>query len=259
MKNSELRPFRKYITSGNFKKYYNNIFNGKDRVYFDFTPECKNIWMPEDMRSWLENNNLTPIDYRNMSFLYGSRNIYYNIRCFANKIQDQDLLSMFNENYSPINNFKIVISRHPIDIIYMSTYRRWTSCTAIFNGKMWDCIFGELEDVSLISYIIYDYDINILDPISRIMIKPYYNKEKNKTVLYPEYLRVHGVRVPGYRKAITNILQKYQDFDIERFSNNNENYYVSPNVFSDFMPNIIGPGDPNGNYEERKLYKDLNT
>lgn len=69
--------------------------------------------------------------------------------------------------------YAIVISRHPYDVVGVSTRRRWTSCIDLhektYNGIHLTGKFTDLlKNGSLAAYLIRKDDLNIKDPVARI-------------------------------------------------------------------------------------------
>lgn len=80
----------------------------------------------------------------------------------------------------PIRNapdLRIVISRRPRDIITMSTGRGWSSCMEItensYSLDLRKQMFDYVDEGALIAYLIRKDDIEIKNPLSRVLIKPY--------------------------------------------------------------------------------------
>jgi hypothetical protein len=84
----------------------------------------------------------------------------------------------------------IVLSRHPYDVMSMSTGREWTSCQDLVTGGMCRFVPGDVEGGTIIAYLIYEDDHtqrkvlknslgsdSLARPISRILIKPYINNK----------------------------------------------------------------------------------
>lgn len=79
-----------------------------------------------------------------------------------------------NNTLKKTDDLQIVISRHPYDIIGMSTNRGWTTCHDLndkrYNGNHLHNIANNLRGGCLIAYLIRKNDRNIKDPISRCLI-----------------------------------------------------------------------------------------
>lgn len=75
------------------------------------------------------------------------------------------------------HDYQVVISRNPVDIAAMSTDRRWDSCMNIRTGKNSKFVDEDIVEGTIIAYVIQHEDLEIEDPINRILIKPFYNKD----------------------------------------------------------------------------------
>lgn len=81
----------------------------------------------------------------------------------------------------------IVISRHPYDIGGMSTDKEWDSCMNLVDGSNREYVLNDIENGTIISYLVDKNDPNINKPISRILIKPFVSTTDEKEyILRPE-------------------------------------------------------------------------
>lgn len=87
----------------------------------------------------------------------------------------------------------VVISRHPYDILGMSFDRGWSSCMNLEDGVNRHYLKGDLKQGTLVAYLIKDTDKNINNPISRIAIRPYYEKKSIRKTKKNIYLVPSGV------------------------------------------------------------------
>lgn len=109
--------------------------------------------------------------------------------------------------------YKIVVSRHPYDIVGMSTGRGWTSCMNLKDGCNRHYVNQELRHGTIIAYLVKDNDLNITNPISRILLKPYINK-KGIVVLYPQETDYSRAGYSSYSNAFkTRLLEIVDDFN----------------------------------------------
>ena len=82
---------------------------------------------------------------------------------------------------------KIVISRDPYDIVSMSSNRSWASCMTIDTITMSQCaisttaqkLIETVTEGALIAYLVRENDMNLRDPLSRVLIKPYRSLDKH--------------------------------------------------------------------------------
>lgn len=108
-------------------------------------------------------------------------------------IQDQNLLNEYSQmlNLRVLENKKLLlcISDHPYDIVSMSTGRSWTSCMNIISGQNKEYVPREIFLGTLVVYIIYENDLNLNNPIGRLLLKPWYmnpGEDKQRVVYFPE-------------------------------------------------------------------------
>lgn len=103
------------------------------------------------------------------------------------------------------NDYCIVISRHPYDVIGVSTRRKWTSCIDLhektYNGLH---LAGKFTDLlragSMAAYLIRKDDKNITDPVARIN----FQQSSGKIYLYES----HGKPNDTFFKTINDWLVK---------------------------------------------------
>ena len=90
---------------------------------------------------------------------------------------DDTLYKAFQEDPSrlPNNKMLVVISRRADDIARASTNRAWTSCNSPNNpyGGAFDAMEAGIKNGMLIAYLISENDPDILNPLGRVLIKPF--------------------------------------------------------------------------------------
>ena len=237
LKPSEFRPLMKIPRD---KNLYDNIFNGKDRVtipfegkitgeiskgqdYFDLLYDINDKLMDNgyelstpdtDRFGTGKENYINGICYKN-----GSKNPQ-KIGKVLNKIAPE-LLQKFNNDTVRQNakltekDLQIVISRHPYDIGGMSTGRGWTSCMNLKGGQNKHYVEKDVKEGSCVAYLVKKSDKNIEHPISRILLKPYFDKEEGpdgKVALFPAE-KIYGADVSGFKEAIDDFLKEKQNLD----------------------------------------------
>ncbi|GAB5388712.1 MAG: hypothetical protein Alpg2KO_16800 [Alphaproteobacteria bacterium] len=101
-------------------------------------------------------------------------------------------------------NLVMVISRHPYDLIRMSTGRGWQSCMTR-GGSYSDYLPKEVAEGSMVAYLISPNDPEILDPMSRVTVKPYRNAQ-GQTIMRagPTYGMGSGL----FRQAVQSVLER---------------------------------------------------
>lgn len=173
-----------------------------DRIYFDLKVDSENfkVTVPNeiiDFFNWYgQDNEMSIVDY-NRGICTDKDGREIRIGRLFRKMGEDKLLDVYNKSkqnlLKNINDLQVVISRHPYDIIGMSTNRGWTTCLDI-NDKRYD---GEhlynleeyLKDGVLIAYLIRKNDNNINNPISRILItRGWYSGDLTYENIYGTYV-----------------------------------------------------------------------
>lgn len=84
------------------------------------------------------------------------------------------------------NDLIIVFSKLPYDIATMSQDRSWeASCMNLIDGDNRRYVKLDIEYGTIICYVTKETDPNLKNPLGRVLIKPFINKDK-EIVLYPE-------------------------------------------------------------------------
>lgn len=105
----------------------------------------------------------------------------------------------------------IVISRANYDIAGMSTGRGWTSCMNLDGGSNKGYISCDLEEGSIIAYLIKKEDLNINNPIARVMIKPYINRYNEYNTIFRQDNTVYGTATKSFVESVSKLLEDSQD------------------------------------------------
>jgi len=200
-------------------EHYNKVFGNKHRLYFDLggnpvsvdkrTGQVMGSDTTQEDSSLLQGINalLGPLDFEvtdydfavnkksNQKMKLGKA---FNIAMKKYK-EDQKAINQLNNYLSQIQKLKtargeqklatgddklIVVSRHPYDLAGMSTDRSWRSCMHITDGSNKDYVTKDIIGGSLVAYLINKTDLNINNPLGRVLIKPYVNTDTTST--YPE-------------------------------------------------------------------------
>lgn len=134
---------------------------------------------------------------------------------------------------SPKDKLLIVISRHPYDVLGMSTDRHWTSCMNLGSprihyhgqsptndpegltsrgvGIMQDVVPFDLKHGTLVAYLIRDIDTNLERPLARVNIKPYprlqaapdrVDEIDPNDPLYNVSTTVYGIKSSNFRDTV---------------------------------------------------------
>jgi hypothetical protein len=199
-----------------FRKFKDHNKN-YDRIYFDFkvNPEEFEFSIPTEILDFLNWNGIIIRDYTSgICIDKDGREI--RIGKLLRRMEEYDLLDKYAKSKENtlrnIGDLMIVISRHPYDIIGMSTNRGWTTCHDLNDKRYGGQHLYNIEEIlrkgSLISYVIRKDDRDIKNPISRCLIENGYGDELEVDD------NVYGTNIPGFQE----FLYKW----VDEFNINNE-------------------------------------
>ena len=147
---------------------------------------------------------------------------------------EPDLLQKFVQHKTKLgikkeSDLLVVISRHPYDIMGMSTDRGWTSCTNLGvksiqneeeneDGANAEYVYNDVKQGHLIAYLISKTDLNIQHPKARVRILRYDALEPNqkgqKFIFYP-HPEIYGTEVPKFIPTILTWIDEINGFSSE--------------------------------------------
>jgi hypothetical protein len=170
------------IFKSDISNYQDNSKNF-DRIYFDLKVDSENfeIIIPNEIRDFFnwhgQDNEMEILDY-NKGICIDKDGREIRIGRLLRKMGEDRLIDIYNKSkqnlLKNIDDLQVVISRHPYDIIGMSTDRGWTTCLDIndkrYGGEHLHHMEKFLKNGALIAYLIRKNDKNINNPISRILI-----------------------------------------------------------------------------------------
>lgn len=243
---------------------WNDIFHGKYRLFFPLG--TNNV--ESEVKEALTRLDATIIDYNSnkVSDKYGRVVNLGRLLQIAVKRFDlnPDLLDRYNKDparqggiqkaITENNDKTVVISRHPIDVVSMSTGSHWTSCmtlahknyipitkgiknlspgTNVARGIKADHLKNDVEEGTIVAYVVANTDIKTLsNPICRIAIKPFVNSnDPSDIVLVPEEGH-YGDYVTGFREVLTNWLKA-------SFKSVGDTYFKNEKVYNDDSTTVI--------------------
>jgi hypothetical protein len=132
--------------------------------------------------------------------------------------------------------FNIVISQNPHDVAQMSTGRGWTSCMELGKEHTKD-VFCEVAEGGLVAYLIRFDDPEIQNPLARIAIRRFVNKE-GQSIALPEG-SVYGNEMPGFEEQVRDWLNGKQNIPSGFYRRQGGGY---SDTFS--RTQLVGPSDP---------------
>lgn len=203
--------YKKWVKYFNWEKYKQNekVFKkfkthdkNYNRIYFPLKIEKQDTKLPQEIKDYLSWNNYS-YDERNNTVKiksYNDKGIYYkNIKLgkFLKMINQYELLDIYKKSKDNIlknkDDLMVVISRHPYDLIGISTGRGWTTCL-----NLDDNIYGKnhlynlknfLTRGYMVAYLIKQNDKNIENPISRILIEDSHGYLYANDKIYGTYVK----------------------------------------------------------------------
>ncbi|MHA2279858.1 MAG: hypothetical protein ACXAC5_03150 [Promethearchaeota archaeon] len=134
--------------------------------------------------------------------------------------------------------FNIVISQNPHDVAQMSTGRGWTSCMELGSDGHSQDIFCEVAEGGLVAYLIRFDDPEIQNPLARIAIRRFVNKD-GESVAFPED-SIYGNELPGFGEQVRDWLNSKQKIGPGFYRRTGGEY---SDTFSG-RTQLVGPSDP---------------
>jgi hypothetical protein len=230
---SEIRPYiLKWEKSGG-RDRYKEWFGDKWRVYIDLVSDKSDTQL--DVEELLDDNGYQVVDYyTNKAKKIGDERNVFKIGRLITRFADKgsDLASRFANDKDAIkadSEYKVVISRHPYDIVGMTTERRWheMSCMNSRTGSNRHYLEKDILHGTLVAYLVRNDDMNINDPVNRVLMKPYVNGDNR--VLGTEnkvYFGRNDKEIVGFKDTVDSWLHQKQG-DITK------KHWIDDNVYND--------------------------
>lgn len=107
------------------------------------------------------------------------------------KLLSEDCLRLYTTDRSrqvkgSIDHYRVVISRHPYDLLGMSTGRSWTSCFDLNHDP--NCLPKLIQEIlhsSLVAYLIRNTDRNIQKPLARVKLVLFHSNAQHPNAQHP--------------------------------------------------------------------------
>ena len=115
------------------------------------------------------------------------------------------LESFKTDDIRNITNLAVVVSRHPYDIVGMSTGRRWSSCMSE-DSSNFTFVKTDIHMGTLIAYLVKKSDKNIKDPLGRLLFKKYENDAGFS--YYSPASRVYGIDNFYFKRTCKKIAEE---------------------------------------------------
>ncbi len=257
-----------YDKSDGYKKWDSLFGKGVNRISIPL--KDKSIEIPSSTPLMEEINSVfIPLGYQINSFEDYLNNKVYKISDTKNPMKIGGLLNKINptlfkkydtsierkEWKDKINNsdkdLKIVISRHPYDILGMSSGRDWRLSSCMRLGSKDDKVYlnilasmgedrknekdggnknsikSDIIEGVLVAYVVKVDDNNINNPISRVLIKPYLNKRDDTDIMWVSSDKLYGQSIEGFKSSVDEWLGSWQGGDFEGL------YCIKPSLYAD--------------------------
>jgi hypothetical protein len=104
--------------------------------------------------------------------------------------------------------FYVVISQNPHDVASMSTGRSWTSCMDLEGGAHHEDIYVEVRNGGLVAYLVRASDSDIEDPLARIRIRRFVNKDGESVAKAED--STYGNSIEGFPETVNQWLSEKQ-------------------------------------------------
>ncbi len=258
-----------YNKSKGYKNWDNLFGEGINRISIPL--KSSSIEVPSSTPLMEEINEIfIPLGYKINSFEDYLNNKVYKINDTKNPMKIGGLLNKVNPDLfkkfdvdterkkwkDKISNsnkdLKVVISRHPYDLLGMSSGRDWrnSSCMRLGSkddkvyvdilasmgeksnknekvGKWKNKIKQDIKEGVLIAYVVNIDDNNINNPISRVLIKPYYNYHDKNEIIWITSDMIYGQEVEGFKSSVDSWIDSWQEWIRQGL------YYIKDNLYAD--------------------------
>jgi hypothetical protein len=153
-----------------------NRDKNNNRIYLEC--DIKTAYqVPDTITKVLEKNGYSIVDHVLGICKLNNKKAEIKIGRVLKKIGREDLINNYSSDRSIHlleSDTQIVISRHPYDLIGMSTRRNWTTCHDLFDMKYSGAYLYQMDSFlssgCLVAYLISKTDKNINNPLSRLKI-----------------------------------------------------------------------------------------
>lgn len=125
---------------------------------------------------------------------------------------------------------KVVISRHPHDIIRMSLCRSWVTCMSNLD-ELQSNITTEILHGTLVAYLVGIDDNNIQNPYSRCLITPYFKRTKTKKEVLLKPIRYYGTACHMLLKTVEDFCSEFNSTKPSGFYTMLKSYYKNDPFF----------------------------
>jgi hypothetical protein len=207
---------KEYERHGKFFKFFDDHSKNYDRIYFPIgnisKPEYR---IPQEIVDLFHHYNWD-IDKEKEMVSKKSGN-YMKIGKALQKLGKGQLLKVYADSKKDImkdtSDLYVVISRHPYDLLGISTDRGWTTCLNLddktYNKKYISYLEHLIENGYLSAYLIHKDDRNIENPISRLLIK---NHTYPPSVSFGWDNKIYGTHIKEFEDIIKKWISLYNQY-----------------------------------------------
>ena len=217
---SHAKQYAKYMATwkshGGYQRY-RTLFNNKYRIYLPLGGESRSVAVA--VANFLSGLGVTVTDYRaglgekQIVTQRGTKTQTVKFtRLLPKPLLDAWTTEQAQATTPPATSttgLMVVISRHPIDVANMSTGTEWESCMTFEKkdgGKGVYCekLVDDLKYGTLVAYLVNVGDRGIKEPLARVAIKPFVNRDDPRDVVLIPEARTYSATttVPGFREAV---------------------------------------------------------
>jgi hypothetical protein len=201
----------------------NKLLDNKERVYIPYNSDTISETQL-NVKIYLEETGYKILDYKLNQAVQVENNKRV-IRISKLLAKNPELLKDFTLDDTRANtragsDFSIVLTSNYEDVAGMSFDRCWTnSCLDIQSGQNKKYVKNEVQQGTVVAYLIKSDDLNVEEPLGRVNIKPYYNFKEENEIIYVLDHRVYG-NVPDeklFKSIISSYLKEKQEIKIGGF------------------------------------------
>ncbi len=209
----------------------NKLLDNKERVYIPYESDTISETQLK-VKSYLEDQGYKIMDYK-LNSAVQIENSKRQLRISKLLVKNPELLKEFTLDDTRANtrvgsDFSIVLTSNYEDVAGMSFERCWTnSCLNIQSGVNKRYVADEVQQGTVVAYLINGNDLEIEEPLGRVNIKPFYSLRDENEVLYVVDRRVYG-NVPDeklFKEIINQYLKEKQEVKLVGFYNKMDGLY----------------------------------
>jgi hypothetical protein len=209
----------------------NNFLDNKERVYIPYESDTISETQLK-VKSYLEDLGYKIMDYK-LNSAVQIENSKRTLRISKLLVKNPELMKEFTLDDTRANTrsgseFSIVLTSNYEDVAGMSFERCWTnSCLNIQSGVNKRYVADEVQQGTIVAYLINGNDLEIENPLGRVNIKPFVSNRDEKEILYVVDRRVYG-NVPDeklFKEIINQHLKEKQEVKLVGFYNKVKGLY----------------------------------